>query len=407
MQRNINLDILRAIAILMVLTTHIFILQKPSWWNGWAIGAGWAGVDLFFVLSGFLISRLLFSEYQRTGRIAYGRFAFRRAMKIWPPFYAVSILYLIWGFWSSHPHHWFLKPFLHDIFFMDSYVQGTFGHFWSLAVEEHFYLLLPLTLFVMLRAAKPGVSDPFKSLPLLCLIVAVVVLGARIWTYFLVPEFSYFTHFFPTHLRMDSLLFGVLLGYCSLFHADRFWGLMSKHRVKLTILAFALVSPCVIFGQTGDVVAPPNPFLYTFGFTSIYLGFGVLMCLFLLVPLPERGLSGHLARSLARIGRYSYSIYLWHLPLIFMLQKHRIFRTHSGLILYYALCIFVGIVMAKIIEEPSLRLRDFLSNRDTELALSTESLLRDHNGESADCSVDELISSSPTRSANQAAERIT
>jgi peptidoglycan/LPS O-acetylase OafA/YrhL len=82
MQRNINLDILRATAILMVLTAHIFFLQTPSWWNAWAIGAGWAGVDLFFVLSGFLISRLLFSEYQRTGQIAYGRFAFRRGMKI-------------------------------------------------------------------------------------------------------------------------------------------------------------------------------------------------------------------------------------------------------------------------------------------------------------------------------------
>jgi peptidoglycan/LPS O-acetylase OafA/YrhL len=309
MQRNINLDILRAIAILMVLTTHIFFLQKPSWWNAWAVGAGWAGVDLFFVLSGFLISRLLFSEYRKTGQIAYGRFAFRRGMKIWPPFYAVSIIYLVWGFWSSHPHHWFLKPFVHDILFMDSYVQGTFGHFWSLAVEEHFYLLLPLTLFVMLLAAKPGDSDPFRSLPLLCVIVAVVVLGTRILTHFLVPEFSYFTHFFPTHLRMDSLLFGVLLGYWSQFHTDWFWGFMRKHRIKLTMLSFALVSPCVIFGQPGDVVAPPNPFLYTFGFTSIYLGFGLLMCLFLLVPVPERGLSGHLARSLAGIGRYSYSTY--------------------------------------------------------------------------------------------------
>jgi peptidoglycan/LPS O-acetylase OafA/YrhL len=128
-------------------------------------------------------------------------------------------------------------------------------------------------------------------------------------THFLVPEFSYFTHFFPTHLRMDSLLFGVLLGYWSQFHTDWFWGFMRKHRIKLTMLSFALVSPCVIFGQPGDVVAPPNPFLYTFGFTSIFLGFGLLMCLFLLVPVPERGLSGHLARSLAGIGRYSYSTY--------------------------------------------------------------------------------------------------
>jgi peptidoglycan/LPS O-acetylase OafA/YrhL len=147
---------------------------------------------------------------------------------------------------------------------------------------------------------------------------------------------------------------------------------MRKHRVILTLLSFALISPCVIFGQPGDVVAPPNPFLYTFGFTCIYPGFGLLMCLFLLVPVPATGLLGHLGRSMAGIGRYSYSIYLWHLPLIFILQKYRIMKTHSALILYYAVCIFLGIVLAKLIEEPSLRLRDSLSNRGADAALGAE-----------------------------------
>jgi peptidoglycan/LPS O-acetylase OafA/YrhL len=109
---------------------------------------------LFFVLSGFLISRLLFAEYQEKGRIAFGRFAFRRGMKIWPPFYALSVLVLIVSFLNSEPHQWFLRPFLHDALFMDSYVPGTFGHFWSLAVEEHFYIFLPIVLFLMPRTAR-------------------------------------------------------------------------------------------------------------------------------------------------------------------------------------------------------------------------------------------------------------
>jgi peptidoglycan/LPS O-acetylase OafA/YrhL len=363
MRRNINLDILRAVAILMVLTTHIFFLQKPSWWNAWAIGAGWAGVDLFFVLSGFLISRLLFSEYQRNQRIAYWRFAFRRGMKIWPPFYVVSVIFLVWGFRSSHPHRWHLRPFAHDMLFMDSYVQGTFGHFWSLAVEEHFYFLLPVVLFLFLRAAKPGAADPFRGLPVLCSIVAAAVLVARIATHLLLPQFTYFTHFFPSHLRIDSLLFGVLLGYWSLFHAERFRGSVRKHWKILTPLSLALISPCVIFGQTGDIPAPPNPFLYTFGFTSLYLGFGLLMALFLLVPVPAFGLLGYAGRVLAGIGKYSYSIYLWHLPIIFVIAKYAIMKTHLGLLLYYAVCILFGIAMARLIEEPSLRLRDYLSDR--------------------------------------------
>jgi peptidoglycan/LPS O-acetylase OafA/YrhL len=363
MHRSIQLDILRAIAILMVLTTHIFLFQKPTWWNGWAIGAGWAGVDLFFVLSGFLISRLLFSEYQKTRGIAYWRFAFRRGMKIWPPFFSVSVIYLVWGFWSSHPHRWFLVPFAHDILFMDSYVQGTFGHFWSLAVEEHFYIVLPIVLYAMLRSAKPNSSDPFSSMPVLFLIVAVAVLGARIATHLLLPQFSYFTHFFPTHLRIDSLEFGVLLGYCSLFHADRFWKFIQKRRWILLPISFALISPCIIFGQTGDIIAPPNPFLYTFGFTSIYLGFGLLMVLFFQTPIPVAGLFGYLGRSMAGIGKYSYSIYLWHLPLILALQKYSIMKSHVALIPYYVACILLGIAFAKLIEIPSLRLRDRLSNR--------------------------------------------
>jgi peptidoglycan/LPS O-acetylase OafA/YrhL len=363
MHRNIQLDILRAIAILMVLTTHIFLLQKPAWWNAWAIGAGWAGVDLFFVLSGFLISRLLFSEYQKTRGIAYWRFAFRRGMKIWPPFFSVSVIYLVCGFVSSRPHRWFLVPFAHDILFMDSYVQGTFGHFWSLAVEEHFYILLPIVLYLMLRAVKPGSSDPFSRIPVLSFIVAIAVLGARIATHILRPQFSYFTNFFPTHLRIDSLQFGVLLGYFSQFHADRFWKFIQKRRWILLPVSFALISPCIIFGQTGDIIAPPNPFLYTFGFTSIYLGFGLLMVLFFQTPIPVTGVFGYLGRSMAGIGKYSYSIYLWHLPLILALQKYSMMKSHVALILYYVACILLGIAFAKLIEVPSLRLRDRLSNR--------------------------------------------
>ena len=371
MRRNIQLDILRAIAILMVLTTHIFFLQKPAWWNAWAIGAGWAGVDLFFVLSGFLISSLLFSEYQATSHIRFWRFAFRRGMKIWPPFYAVSILYLVWGYVRSQPHHWFATPFLHDMLFMDSYVPGTFGHFWSLAVEEHFYILLPCILYVMLRGASPGARDPFRSLPVLVSIIAAAVLGARIATHLLRPNFDYYTHFFPTHLRMDSLLFGVLLGYWSKFHSAWFWGWIQKYRMVLAPASLVLISPCFIFSQTGDIPAPPNTFLYTFGFTSLYLGFGLLMVLFLQVPVPATGLIAYVSRCMAGIGRHSYSIYLWHLPLIFELQKFRIMTSHLGLLIYYTVCIVLGIVLAKLIEQPSLRLRDYLSNSRTGVTIST------------------------------------
>jgi hypothetical protein len=122
--------------------------------------------------------------------------------------------------------------------------------------------------------------------------IATAVLGARIATHLLRPQFTFVTHFFPTHLRLDSLQFGVLLGYWSQFHSERFWSALKKFRAVLLPTSLILISPCVIFGQTGDIPTPPNPFLYTFGFTSIYLGFGLLMVLFLQIPVTRERRSG-------------------------------------------------------------------------------------------------------------------
>src|ERR1039458_9010613 len=90
-RRNLQLDVLRGLAILMVLACHSIFVQKPSW-NAAFIRAGWSGVDLFFVVSGFLISGLLFSEYRKTGGIRFRRFAIRRAVKIYPAFYAIVVV---------------------------------------------------------------------------------------------------------------------------------------------------------------------------------------------------------------------------------------------------------------------------------------------------------------------------
>ena len=87
-QRLVGLDLLRLVAVLLVLGAHF--REVPSeggaWFRAWQRG-GWIGVDLFFVLSGFLVSGLLFCEHQRTGRVEVGRFLVRRGWKIYPPFW--------------------------------------------------------------------------------------------------------------------------------------------------------------------------------------------------------------------------------------------------------------------------------------------------------------------------------
>jgi peptidoglycan/LPS O-acetylase OafA/YrhL len=88
-ERNLQLDLLRCVAILGVLVAHTTLFRTPaSWWDRLVVRPSWTGVDLFFVLSGFLISGLLFSEFQKTGGINYRRFAIRRALKLYPTLYS-------------------------------------------------------------------------------------------------------------------------------------------------------------------------------------------------------------------------------------------------------------------------------------------------------------------------------
>jgi peptidoglycan/LPS O-acetylase OafA/YrhL len=362
--RNRQLDVLRAVAIMMVLSAHVVLIHTPRWWERPIVDHGWAGVDLFFVLSGYLISGLLFAEFQKTGGIRFKRFAFRRAMKIWPPLYALTSAVLAWRLY----HDFSLKPvipFVRDLLFLDSYLPGTYGHFWSLAVEEHFYILLPICLFLMLRAA-PRSDNPFRAIPILFLIVASFALLTRIGAAIVTPakagvpiavsfeSFDYYAHFYPTHLRIDSLMFGVLLGYYDNFHGSRLRRAVRDRRLACLLASVLLLLPCFLLSQF-------SPVLYTVGFTSTYLGFGLLMLVFLETSLPERGPLAWMSRALARIGQYSYSIYLWHISVLLFCAEY--IHLRPSVAWYFVGSIIVGIAMSKLIEIPTLRLRDRLSRQ--------------------------------------------
>ncbi len=139
-------------------------------------GVGWIGVDLFFVLSGFLISGLLFSEWSSSGAISVGRFYFRRGFKIYPAFY-FFLFTATWayaavqqGFWQ-HP----ISTLRNEVFFLQDYLPHIWPHTWSLAVEEQFYLLLPLLLILIARL-YPG-KRPFALVPVLVIASLIVCLG--------------------------------------------------------------------------------------------------------------------------------------------------------------------------------------------------------------------------------------
>lgn len=349
-----QLDILRAIAVLLVLGRNVFV--NRMWYR-----AGWVGVDLFFVLSGFLISGLLFTEYQKYRRIDFARFFVRRGLKIYPAFYLLILITVLVGLGLRHPASF--AEVASELFFYQNYAHGLWGHTWSLAVEEHFYILLPVCLLILSKRAAKG-SNPFQILPRAFVPIALFILLLRIITYLTLP-FRHQTHYNPTHLRVDSMYFGVVLSYYFHFQKDALRRFLRprSHRIALALFSALLISPCIF-------LTFHSFFTLTFGFTFLYLGFGALLLLSLLgefsLPGGLRRIGSRVGSGLARIGSYSYSIYLWHVPVaVWGLHRlHKIWPKKTGtvtdFVLYLIASIGVGIFMANLIEFPVLKLRDRL-----------------------------------------------
>ncbi len=203
--RNIpSLDGLRAVSVLLVLASHMngVLAQKlpsiPYWlYVFW----GALGVQTFFVISGFLITHLLLKELNKTGTVNLKRFYFRRALRIFPPFYvylAVALSLTLVGFFPGE-----LRAFLVAGTYTWNYL-GTGSvlveHTWSLSLEEQFYLLWPAALVFL--GARKSVK----------LAVCVILLSpvSRIVTYYLLPHQRALLNAM-LHTGLDSIMFGCLL----------------------------------------------------------------------------------------------------------------------------------------------------------------------------------------------------
>jgi peptidoglycan/LPS O-acetylase OafA/YrhL len=339
--------VLRGFAVLLVLGVHVPAFQA------WA-HVGWLGVDLFFVLSGFLVSNLLFSEYKKFGELRIGSFLLRRGLKIYPSFYFLFLCSVVFVY-ATH-RQLTTRAMVAEALFVQNYFGGVWGHTWSLAVEEHFYILLALALLLM-ALAREGRRNPFRSFPLLFALVAISCIGLRYWTNWYVVPFRHGVHFQQSHLRLDSLLFGVLVAYFYSFHPDELEKLVRRWHPLIFFSSLAALAPNLLLDNT-------NPFVYTIGFTLVYLGFGGLMLI--AIYSKKRGVPGLFQRMIASIGVFSYSIYLWHVPLAMVFawiydQTH--IHPQALFAIYVLTSIAVGTLLSKLIEIPILRLRDRLLPR--------------------------------------------
>jgi peptidoglycan/LPS O-acetylase OafA/YrhL len=319
------------------------VLSAGDWFRHY----GGLGVDLFFVLSGFLVSGLLFREYRATGTVRTGRFLIRRGFKIYPAFYVFGIATVLLRLRAGDTLT--RADIAAELLFVQNYGPHVWSHTWSLAVEEHFYLLLAL-LVVLLSRWVP--RDPFKWIPSIFVATTAAVFIARAATFMMIP-FSNETHRFPTHLEIDSLFFGVLLSHW--YHQRA--GLeaaVRRHAPALLVAATA----SIVLAQTASSAG----FRYLAGHLLTTAGFGAVVLLAVAVP-PQRGA---FARRVALVGAQSYSIYLWHAAvmafgtlLVARMVGHPV--TFYETIGWYVPGSFVvGLVMAKCVEVPSLRIRERL-----------------------------------------------
>jgi peptidoglycan/LPS O-acetylase OafA/YrhL len=344
--RNIELDFVRGLAILLVIGTHALSLPTSNrLFRGTEVVLktfGWTGVDLFFVLSGFLVGGVLLSEYRKTQQVDVKRFIIRRGLKIWPPYYFYILFQVI-----VHRHP--LKSFLWaNLFHVQNYVGSSLKHTWTLSLEEHFYLLLALT-FGWMVLRKWSTERMVKTFVIAMCAVFVI----RCFTWFLGFREMVVG---ATHTRIDSLLCGVVLAAMLQFYPNQFDRLTRRKTVLLLATAFAVVFVALVHDQKAALMD-------TIGFTIIYLGYAA----FMLLVYRHSGVLRDLLiyQIVAKIGVYSYGIYLWHLAVRdwcahFALRFGPALQWPAAIVAQYTTAIVLGTMLTLLIEWPSLRLRDRL-----------------------------------------------
>ena len=348
-RRVIQLDFVRGLAILLVINYHAMTRQDMNHSVGQILSltrqVGWMGVDLFFVLSGFLVGGLLVQELMKSGTIRIGRFLVRRMFKIWPAYY-------FYIFFQITVHRHPLGTFWwQNLLNIQNYAGTSLNHTWSLAVEEHFYLLLP-ALLLWIHRNRWTRRHVIESL--VCLCTAVLIIRTASYVAF-GPGMSQW----ETHTRMDSLLFGVLISYFMYTSRPQFDKLLER-RQFLTILSILVFAVALVSG------GHQSAYMSTAGYTVNYICFSALLLL-------VYGYQGALIRTpiyraTAWIGRYSYGIYLWHLsvrdPAVKLCSR---LPPSVGwlalLIVQYASAIALGVFVTKLVEFPMLRARDRLFPR--------------------------------------------
>ena len=339
-----SIDSLRALAVLAVIIYHVDVNYLPG---------GFLGVDLFFVLSGYLISSLIIKEYKKTGSLNLYNFYIRRARRLLPAVYFMITVVLvvmvmfngvllkkshldaIFGYIYSS-NWWYI---FHKLDYFDSFgSQSPFKHLWSLAIEEQFYMIFPL-LFLLINRKKKD-KDGFYKLNRNFLYVILGVILVSLIVHIILFDINNISRiYFGTDTRAFSLLVGAVGAI--LYPMD-------KLNTKITPQENLLYSVVSLISITALITI----MIYTSEYnTWLYRGGFLLVAILGIIIIISSGKQHTVMAKLLSfkpvvfIGKISYSLYLWHFPVLVLttpvseIGKPNIFFVVLRVILTFILAI--------------------------------------------------------------------
>jgi peptidoglycan/LPS O-acetylase OafA/YrhL len=338
------LDGMRAFAVGAVLATHF---SFPHFFSG-----GYLGVDVFFVLSGFLITSLLLGEWGARATVSLRDFYARRALRLFPALAAVIILCSIavltvarlrlYRHATLHGLPWviFYVGNWRDVLSGDPMGLGMLSHTWSLAVEEQFYILWPACFLLILKWGKNK-----RHMGLGLLAVAVVAMAYRAGMAAAGWPSSRIASGFDTH--SDGLLVGCGLAFLLAAGSGREW---RRHRSAMAA-AVLLVALAEVAGSTA--------YWEALSYSAAVVLSGVI--LWDQVTVPGSVLRSVLTwRPVVWVGRRSYGLYLWHFPIYLVFGTITLYSAHPGIaraLVEVPVSVAVTALSYRFLERPFLRLK--------------------------------------------------
>ncbi|MGV3244789.1 acyltransferase family protein [Staphylococcus sp. 11261D007BR] len=329
-----GLDGFRAVAVIAIIIFHL----NPLWLPG-----GFLGVDTFFVISGYLITSLLLAEFQNTQRIDLIGFWTRRLKRLIPAvFFMITIVVLYTIIFEPQIFYnvkkdavaaifyvsnwWYI---FEDVDYFNQFAVEPFKHLWSLAIEEQFYLFFPAILLICLKIFKErGTFFIIWAVSLLSLILMIILS-------FTIGDQNYSRLYFGTDTRLQTLLLGSLLSF--LWPPFKLKATISKKQNSLVSL-IGLISIAVLI-VLFFVISDQDIWLYRGGFYLI----SVLTLIVIAVAVVPSGIFSKILGNpvFVYIGKRSYSLYLWHYPIIVFLHSHFV----NGQIPFYVYIIDIVLML--------------------------------------------------------------